>query len=77
MASTQVKKRSHSVNIDRHRVRAVVVVFVANLVAFLAVTETSLPFRTLQEMTSQSEYKYGVEDGIVQMMLFQVPVIGA
>ena len=75
MASTQVKKGSHSVNIDRHRVRAVVAVFVANLVAFLAVTETSLPFRTLQEMTSQSEYKYGVEDGIVQMMLFQV--IGA
>ena len=32
----------------------------------------SLPFETLAEMTSQNTYKYGVEDGIIQMMLFQV-----
>ena len=49
-----------------------VILFAGNLIAFLAVTKIPLPFETLAEMTSQSEYKYGVEDGIIQMMLFQV-----
>ena len=35
-------------------------------------TKITLAFESLEEMTSQTEYKYGVEDGIIQMMLFQV-----
>ncbi len=47
-------------------------VYTSNLIAFLAVEITSKPFNSLRELVEQDEYQYGLEDGIVQMMLFKV-----
>ena len=47
-------------------------VYTSNLIAFLAVDITSKPFNSLRELVEQGEYQYGVEDGIIQMMLFKV-----
>jgi hypothetical protein len=47
-------------------------VYTGNLIAFLTVTEQKMPFDTLQAMVRQSQYKYGLERGIVQQTLFQV-----
>ncbi len=46
--------------------------YTSNLIAFLAVDITSKPFDSLRELVEQDEYQYGVEDGIIQMMLFKV-----
>ncbi len=46
-------------------------VYTSNLIAFLAVDITLKPFNSLEELVEQAEYQYGVEDGIVQMMLFK------
>ncbi len=47
-------------------------VYTSNLIAFLAVDITAKPFNSLRDLVEQDEYQYGVEDGIVQMMLFKV-----
>ena len=46
--------------------------YTANLVASLSVTKMKMPFDTLEEMVSQSSYKYGVVDGYVVQVLLKV-----
>ena len=47
-------------------------IYTGNLIAFLSVTLLKMPFETLEQMTAQTEYKYGTEEGLVHQMLFQV-----
>ena len=47
-------------------------VYDANLIASLTVTNNALPFNTLDDMVKQKVYRYGVQDGIIQYMLFEV-----
>ncbi|KAK2172269.1 hypothetical protein NP493_975g02012 [Ridgeia piscesae] len=49
----------------------IVAIYGANLVAFLAVSQRSLPFETLEEMTAQTDYKYGMMGGTVWTDLFK------
>ena len=51
---------------------AVYAAFTGNMVAILAVEKRTLPFSSLEEMVQQKDYTWGTEDGIVQMMVFQV-----
>lgn len=51
---------------------AVYAAFTGNMIAILAVEKRALPFSTLEEMVQQTDYTWGTEDGIVQMMVFQV-----
>ena len=46
--------------------------FTGNMVAILAVEKRVLPFTSLEEMVKQGDYMWGTEDGMVQMMVFQV-----
>ena len=50
----------------------VVATYGANLVAFLAVTQRTLPFTTLEELSAQSDYKYGFMGGTGWVTLFKV-----
>ena len=50
----------------------IVAIYGANLVAFLAVSQRSLPFETLEEMTAQTDYKYGMMGGTVWTDFFKV-----
>ncbi len=44
----------------------------ANLVAFLAVEKTSIPFKTLHELSLQNEYKFGTLGASVWTQLLEV-----
>ena len=46
--------------------------YIGNLMASLAVSHISIPFTSLSGMAAQTTYSYGVEDGIIQHMLFKV-----
>jgi len=46
--------------------------FTGNMIAILAVEKRTLPFSSLEEMVQQMDYTWGTEDGITQLMLFQV-----
>ena len=46
--------------------------YAANLTAILAVNYDELPFNTLEEMVAQTEFKYGVLQGTVALLIFQV-----
>ena len=50
-------------------------VYTGNLIAFLTVNIPNMPFDTLEGMVAQTDYKYGLEDGIIHMMLFRVNII--
>ena len=51
--------------------------YTSNMIAILAVEKRTLPFTTLEEMVQQTDYTWGTEDGITQMMLFQVGSVNA
>ena len=51
-------------------------VYTGNLIAFLTVSIPYMPFNTLEGMVGQTEYVYGLEDGIIHMMLFRVRAPG-
>ena len=46
--------------------------YTANLTAFLAVKRTTMPFDTLSEMASQTEYQYGADPYAAAMLIFKV-----
>ena len=50
-------------------------IYTGNLIAFLSITLLKLPFETLEQMTAQTDYVYGTEEGLVHQMLFQVPFV--
>ncbi|CAD5116451.1 DgyrCDS5337 [Dimorphilus gyrociliatus] len=52
-------------------VLVIVATYTGNLIAFLTTNIPKLPFSTLEQMAQQKEYAYGLQDGIVQMMLFK------
>ena len=46
--------------------------YAGNLTAMLSVNQDKLPFNTLEEMVSQTEYKYGVMQDTVSLSIFKV-----
>ena len=50
----------------------IVATYGANLVAFLAVTQRTLPFNSLKELSEQTEYKMGVQGGTAYVAAFKV-----
>ena len=44
----------------------------ANLVAFLAVEKSTVPFKTLHDLSIQTEYKFGTLGASVWSQLFEV-----
>ena len=46
--------------------------YTGNLIASLAVPQVSVPFRSLQDLASQSEYTVGIEDGTALQSVFKV-----
>ena len=51
-----------------------VATYTANLVAFLSVKKTVLPFHTIQEVAAQKQYKYGTTAGSFILDYFHVSV---
>ena len=51
---------------------AVAALYTGNLVAYLSVTELTMPFETLDEMAAQTYYKYGYSGGDVTRVLLEV-----
>ena len=47
-------------------------IYTGNLIAFLTVSKTTMPFNSLEAMAAQTDYYYGLEDGIIHMQLFKV-----
>ena len=50
----------------------VVATFTGNLTAFLTISKADMPFDSLAEMAEQTEFRYGVQEGVVQHMLLKV-----
>ena len=53
----------------------VTAIYSGNLIAFLTVPVTDLPFSTLEEMVEQTQYTYGTTGGTYLQVLFQVGMI--
>ena len=51
----------------------IITVYVGNLVSFLSVTVTNMPFQTLEEMVEDGTYTWGAEHGAIYDM-FKVKV---
>ena len=50
----------------------IVATYGANLVAFLAVTQRTMPFNSLEEMSEQTVYKMGTLGGTAWVAFFEV-----
>ena len=50
----------------------IVATYVANLVAFLAVSQLTLPFTTLEELAANTDYKFGTLGGTEWVTIFKV-----
>lgn len=46
--------------------------YAGKLISILSVKVEGLPFKSLEEMTTQTEYKYGVTANQYEMQLFRV-----
>ena len=46
--------------------------FTGNLIAFLTVSKVVMPVKTLDDLASQDTIKFGMQEGIIQSMLFKV-----
>ncbi len=47
------------------------------MIAYLTVSKTEVPFRTLEEMVSQGRYKFGTKYGTVYYNAFEVSTYAA
>ena len=50
----------------------VVATYVSNLVAFLAVTQHTLPFKSLEELLTSTDYKFGIQGATAYVIMFRV-----
>ncbi len=50
----------------------IVATYVANLVAFLAVTQHTLPFTSLEQLQANTDYKFGTLGGSGWILFFKV-----